>query len=246
MWGSVFDGNGHTAGDAGDLVIPTGSATFKKNIAINDAGTLFTALNSTVRLTALNNTSYNSDGGTLGETGGNAAQLVYALNNLFSASESRHPDGFHQASAFVTQTGWTMDYTGYFNMGGSNIVHPILGNASYLGPATFSAWFSSGAFGDNGKGLHDITGDPQFVDNTRTIETYGSWASLLAAAKEMVTINGIDFNGAAITATTKSVNAALSYIRSGFVPQNAIYLGTGYDGTDIGATGGFSSRTGGH
>lgn len=227
--GSVFDADGFVGSDSGDAVL--GTANFNNNILINKAGTLFTALAAADLMTSTRNTAFQSYGATVGETAGAATQALLTRNNLFVSQL----DGFHQASAMVSQSSWTMDYNGYYNMTGSNIAHPILGGNSYLGPATYAAWFASGAFGDDGKGLHDVTGDPQFADSTRTVRSCGGWASVQAAAREMMTINGLDYTGAATTPTAKSIGTILNCVRDGFRPVNSIYKNAGSAGDFIGA-----------
>jgi hypothetical protein len=75
-------------------------------------------------------------------------------------------------------------------------------------------------------GTHDVTGDPQFLAPTRNIDTWdatlggsGTWSAALARMQ----------------AAPSTIAAALTYIKAGFAPQNAAYIGTAHDGGNIGA-----------
>jgi len=234
---NVFDGDNYYGTDAGDIVLPTGPISLTNNLNINGAGTLVTLFNANAAAIINSNTSYKSYGVTLGETVGAATQVTQLQNNLFATQ----PDGMHQASAAVSQSGFTMDYNGFFGMGSgahqtcANITHPVLSKPSYLCPASPVAYWTAGSFGQTGKGLHDVYANPNFIDPTRTVRTYGGWADVVAGAREMVTMNGFDYTGAAATATTKTVTLAQTYISAGFVPSNVLLKGTGLAGADIGA-----------
>lgn len=230
--GNLLDGDGFIGSDSGDAVTSgSGAFSFNFNLNINKAGTLSSMASAGGKATVNNNTSYQSYGFQIGETSGAATQGVSFVNNLISSQA----DGIHQESAFVSQSGWTVDYTGYYNMTGSNITQPVLGNNSYLAPATYNPYWTSGSFGQNNKGLHDITGNPNFVDATRTVRGYGGWSSVQNVAREMVTINGIDYTGAPTTATAKTVAGILSWVQYGFRPINKIYHNSSSTGGDIGS-----------
>jgi len=124
----------------------------------------------------------------------------------------------------------------------------------------YNWWDTAGQkYGDGTRGLGDINADPQFVDPTRTVRGYGSWASVQAAAREMCSINGFAYDGSAVAPTSKSVSGILAYIREGFTPTNAALATAGEGGTYIGAMAvyahavvngvrrafGFGSRSGG-
>src|SRR4029077_17024528 len=67
---------------------------------------------------------------------------------------------------------------------------------------------------------------------------------VIGIAKAMVTVNGYDFQGNAITPVSWATTAnALSYIRAGFAPTNVALHNAGSDGADIGAVALSSSVT---
>lgn len=229
--GIVFDGDGYIGADAGDcLIVGGGDATIQNSISINKAGTLATLLRSKAKLTAINNTSYDSYHITVGETAGAATQAKDIRNNLFVSQDA----GIIQEGYFQSQTGFTLRNNAYHDMTtAGNIDYG--GNNTYMGAETKATWWTSGAYGDTDKGSGDTYINPQFYDPTRTVLGYGGWTTVQEAAREMVTINGFDYTGAATTPTTKTVELVLTYIREGFTPQNLTTKTIGDGGTFIGA-----------
>lgn len=228
--GVIFDGTGYQPGDSGDCIIPKNSVYITKVIAINKAGTLAPAASSGSRITAVNNTMYNAHGIQVGETTGAATQIVEVSNNLFVSQA----DGVHQSSNFVSQSGFELHHNAYYDMTDSDNID-YGGNNTYLGEATYDDWWESGSYGDSAKGSDDLYINPEFFDPSRTVLGYGGWATVQDMAREMVSINGIAYDGTATTATTKSVPAITAYIREGFTPQNLDLLTAGEGGTYIGA-----------
>lgn len=223
----VYDGSSGLGNVCGDFYLPSVSGKQINNLLVNQPCSMAGLLNATTVLTSNNNTDVGTTntfaGISVGETTGAATQVQQTENNIF-ANQSK---GFIQNPAMVSQSGWTLDYTEYWNMTGSNITHPVFGNNSYLAPATYAAWWSSGSFGQNGKGLHDINVNPQFRNTSGSVLTYGGWATVQVAARELVSINGIDYTGAATTATTKTAATILSYMQFQFTPMNGALKNAG-------------------
>lgn len=228
---NVFDGDANTTGDPGDCFLPDDICTIENNIAINKAGTLITALNLGVQAYVNNNTSHDSYGIALGETFGDATQLRELKNNVFSDQDN----GIHQIAAFVPQSSLIVRTNAYNGMDAGNILHPTNNDRSEFAPESVDTWFSAGSYGDADKGATDISADPKFVDATRTVRGYFGLGTVQLVAREMVTINGTDYQGNEITATTETVDNVLTYIRAGFTPTNKALQGTGDGGVDIGA-----------
>lgn len=304
---NVFDGDGYFSSDAGDILTvqaATGS-NFINNLAINRAGTLVTTMGSSTanNVVVTGNTQHGSYGAAIGETSAGAAHIAMFRNNLTVAQS----DGLHKSSHFVPQSGFTLDYNGWWNLtdvdytwtsrnyaylasdsgdntkvanqttqSGTTTTH-VVGTGSPWGSvvagdfvycatrggtariATVTdantleldrpitglvsgdvvqikhAWFTSGIYGDGTRGLGDLNADPQFVDSTMTVRGYGSWASVQAAAREMMTVNGTAYDGTATTPTTKTVAAINTGVRAAFAPTNPLYATAGYGGTYIGA-----------
>ncbi len=114
-----------------------------------------------------------------------------------------------------------VDYNGSYNIsqGAANADDPLSGKGypllSYTGgPALLGA-----------NDVDDV--DPQFVDTTRTPQT---WAvSKGEAATLEAVMDLLAFDGAG------TMQELLDYIRDGWAPQNTAYQATGYLGVDIGA-----------
>lgn len=228
--GVICDGDGYVESDAGDCMSPARQSIIRNSMTINSAGTLITLGRSGSSADITNNTSHGAFHIAAGETSGSATQLGIVKNNLFVSQGA----GLLQLSAFVTQTGFVLKNNAYWDMtNASNIDYA--GNNTHLGEATYNPWWGSGSYGDADKGSGDVAVNPAFVDSTRTVRGYGSWASVEAVAREMITINGIDYTGAATTATAKTVTAIGDWIRAGFAPTNSMLATAGDGGTYIGA-----------
>lgn len=234
---NVVDGFGGV--NDGDFAIAVGNATVTRNILINNAGVLHPGNEPGLILTVTRNTLNGTAHANVGETAGAATQIARWSSNLVTNQAA----GLLQDAAFVSQSGLNLDYNGAYNLStGTNF--DIGGNNGYLGAASVNPWWTAGSYGDDNKGLHDIYGDPQYVDASRTAITwynsvFGAGGSFANVRAEMVKLNGTDLNGAAATFTPGATTAALvAYIRGGFTPTNSIYDGTGDpdDGSpDIGA-----------
>lgn len=237
--GVICDGDGYVDVDAGDCISPARKSIIRNSMTINSAGTLVTLGTSDASADITNNTSHGAFHIAVGETHGSATQLGTVKNNLFVSQGA----GLLQLSAFVTQTGFVLKNNAYWDMTtASNIDYG--GNNTYLSEATYNPWWGSGSYGDVDKGSGDVAVSPAFVDSTRTVRGYGSWASVEAVAREMITINGIDYTGAATTATTKTVTAIGDWIRAGFAPTNSMLATAGDGGTYIGAVEPVTATTG--
>lgn len=242
---NISDGDNYFSLDTGDVVICSAPVSAKYNLMINGVGVGSIPQTSAATIIFDNNTMFNSWGQALGEASGWATSHVSTRNNIFASQG----EGVHQLSVFVPQSGWTLDYNvGWDNTVAStpnysyasgayvpNVTHPTAGVVSYLGKARYGAWFTSGSYGDDGKGAHDLFVNPGFIDSSRTVRGYGSWADVQTAAREMVSVNGVAYDGSTTTATTKTIDSALAWIRYGFTPTNPALRGTGYGGVDIGA-----------
>ena len=93
---------------------------------------------------------------------------------------------------------------------------------------------ASGTMFSSAPGAHDVDGDPQFVDHTRSIATWdsslggpGTVANALAELAKK--------NDAAGYNTSYNIPALLTYLRGGFAPTAVALQGAGHDGVDIGA-----------
>ena len=245
---NVFDGDGHYGTDEGDCFTTSASTTIDHNIAINRAGVLLTGHETQALNTVTNNTvdgalgtgdgAYNTAYGYLvnaGETSFSATALVTVENNLIT----NLPKGLAQESAFVSQTAFTLDYNDSFNMAVSTNLdypagHPLVGTNSYMGIETYPWWSPTQVFGrDNA--THDLGVNPNYVDNTRTVRGYFGLGSVTLVGQDIVTKNGFDYTGAAISPTTKTVAGALAYIQAGMTPRAASLLHGGTSSTYIGA-----------
>lgn len=227
----IFDGFGFVGSDAGDCYLASGSPVKLYNIlAINRAGSVISVLNTAARLYVWRMTVHgvgcfiNAN-----ENGfGGADNWIRMTSCLFISQ----PTGFTWDS-WSAQTQFACDYNGFYDQTqATNIDHPVLAQNSYLKAAT--TWAASGsAYGDNYRGQHDVYGDPQFVDNTRTLVSWynsiaGSGGSMTAVRDAVIKINGTAADGSDATYDSAySLSAAKAYLREGFRPQNRIYKHTG-------------------
>jgi hypothetical protein len=252
MYGSYGAAIGETTGGAGHI------ARFQNNLAVNqpdgihkqtsfvpqtgftlDHNGYWNMINSDTFTTASSDYAYmasvngNRVGNTTCQTGTDTTHVV-AIGNPFSAVV---------VGDFVIQA----------SKGGARVATVTDANHLVLDQAlpgltsgdvvtvTYNWWSTAGQeYGDGTRGAGDINANPNFVGCSGniancTVRGYGGWASVQSAAREMLTVNGIAYDGSATAATTKTVSGALSYIRTGFTPQNAALRNAGYGGVDIGA-----------
>lgn len=236
---NVVDGNGVPGSDTGDFAISGGSMLVQQNIMFNKAGVLAAGAFAGSRYTIRRNTCSNAGASTsAGETTGDDEQLVEMTSNLFQDDEH----GLHQDTAFVSQSNFTLNNNGFWNMTlASNLDHPTLLQNSYVAQQAFANWWTSGAYGDANKGQNDIYGDPTFVDDTRTAVSwynsiFGSGGSFTNVRAELLKLNGTDASGSDASFTAGvTASAFATYIRAGFRPTNTIYKATGVGGVDVGA-----------
>lgn len=234
--------------DAGDFVLSDGPVLIDRNICINMCGVLFPVLFTTVSVTARRNTCYRAAGSAnAGESTGWANAVLRFTSNLFVSMGN----GIHQDAGFASQQYFICDYNGFYDMTtAGNVDHPTADGGSpvnsYLGAASTAAWWNpSVTYGStNNRGLHDVYGDPQFVDSSRTAvswynSVFGSGGSYANVRAEMLKLNGTAADGSDASFTAGFHTAAyVAYIRAGFTPQNSIYARAGdpADGSpDIGA-----------
>jgi hypothetical protein len=254
--GNVADGCGLVPPtDAGDFVLSDGPVLIKQNIFINQCGVPFSVLFTTCGHTFVRNTVFQCAGSAnAGESVGAANAMLRFTSNLFVSTTN----GVHQDAPFVAQQYFICDYNGFYDQTtAGNVDHPTANGGaavnSYLGAASVAAWWTDAStYGStNNRGLHDIYGDPQFVDSTRTALTwynsiFGSGGTFTTVRNELLKANNTDSTGANATPTAGVTPAAyVTYIRAGFTPQNAIYARAGdpADGApDIGAVD-FSTKT---
>ena len=238
---NIADGGTFAYTDDGDFVLGSGGATLPptitRNLLINKAGTLFTAGFAGSAFICTRNTLNDAGkGATAGETTGAAGQIVRFSSNLIT----NMPGGLVQDSAFIQQTGLNLDYNGCYNNATAGNFD-IGANNGYLGAATYAAWRSGIYKTTDDYGLHDIYGDPGYVDATRTVVSYynsikgsgGSWANVLA---EVIKLNGTALDGTDATFDSNFTIANIkAYLRAGYTPTASIYDGTGDpdDGTTV-------------
>jgi len=232
---NIFSGDGYYETDAGDCFVPRDTALVSRNIIIDSAGVLLSALVESCRAILERNTVVRAFGANIGESAGDSNQVVSATNNLFVSC----PDGFGQEPFFVPQANFELDYNGSYDIGTAGnadypVGHAFAGENSYLGAASVDDWWSDERVFGTGNATHDIVADPQFNEERR-VRGYSSAASVRAMAGQFVTVNGRDSSGSATTPTEYTIGGLLAYIREGFAPGNAAYDGTGEGGVDIGA-----------
>ena len=91
-------------------------------------------------------------------------------------------------------------------------------------------WAGGQTFGvDATHGGSDIYGDPQFVDHARSALTWdtslGGAGTALNLARNLVTVNGLDYIGAAATHNTAYSTANyIAYMRAGATPTNSAFV----------------------
>lgn len=240
--GNLFDADDYFSTDTGEAITSTGTGTIQRNILIGGAGSLYGAVDVDSSVDIYNNTVIGNKTclAATGETVGAATQLLNVKNNLMYYSTIAPAAGsIVQRSAMVPQTGFEIDYNAsYGNPVGTvtyPLGHPYAGNQSYLGPATFAAWWAPAqTFGTN-NATHDLVVDPGFIDSAWTVRAFFGATSVQAVAREAVTINGFDYQGNVTTATIKTPAAILAAGRAAFTPTNAALKTAGEGGTYIGA-----------
>lgn len=235
---NVVDGFGFVGGDAGDYSLPTGPVLLSRILLINRAGSLFSVLNTTCRITVERCTLHGP--GTFANCG-ESASAADTLARITSTLFVGQPAGLTY-DTLTAQAGFRCDYNGFHDQtDAANIDHPGLSQNGYLESGT---WWSAGAFGDDHKGQHDVYGDPAFANGSATAITWydsifgsgGSWANV---RNELLKINGTDASGANATPNAAVSRAALwQYLFDSRRPTNPAYLRAGApdDGRpDIGA-----------
>lgn len=118
------------------------------------------------------------------------------------------------------------DYNGYYDVSGISRYN--------------NTTISGKAVGDDGFGLHDVSGDPLFVGGGSGVTTWdvanGGPGTVTNAWGEMLKMNGFSRVGSPATLDSSyTVSNLLTYIRGQYTPQNPALNGTGYNGEDIGA-----------
>ena len=243
--GFMFDADNYKPIDAGDCFIPYGATVIKNPLCINQAGALISALSTTCRATVYHATCHNAFRATVGETAGDDEQLVELRSCLFASQG----EGLRQLSAFVSQSAAVISHNAYHDMQtATNLSHPIHADRSYMGAETFDEWYTTGSFdGTAGRGIGDVSANPNFVDPTRTVRKWfgerlgvdtsdpAVW-TMDALAAEAVKLNGVDALGDAATPVTDLTPVDChAWVRAGFAPTNAALLNAGHDGVTIGA-----------
>lgn len=93
---------------------------------------------------------------------------------------------------------------------------------------------SSGTMFSTAPGAHDVDGNPQFVDSSRSI---ASWDTSLGGAGTVANALAelAKKNDAAGYNSNYNIPALLTYLRGGFAPTNVALQNAGHDGVTIGA-----------
>lgn len=123
-------------------------------------------------------------------------------------------------------TGANLDYNGKYNVatGAGNTINGSAGQ-SLDGYQNLKITASPGA--------HDVTGDPQFVDKTRNLATWGQITQgadgTVAGALAKIAANP------ALIYSASDGTTLIPWVRAGFTPTNTAYRGTAHDAGDIGA-----------
>lgn len=234
--GSIFDGS---EGDVGTNWFLggafNGTVTFSQNICLGQ-GVMWTfTANSAPTLTFSRNTLYMDNGGT---TTGTPAQYFSPLLLTEQASTLTgtvniydnlmvDPDSSTARDALVdllTDTANQLDICDYnagwgYPLGGSSPAVLYRANGADLA----------------GFGTHDFSADPQFVAKTRRLATWdaanGGPGTEANAIAELLKLNGTGGTHDA----DYTVALLVTWVKAGFVPQNAALQGTGRTGDDIGA-----------
>lgn len=172
------------------------------------------------------------DGGGVNVTTNNA-RFSALKNNLFWKSSA------DAANFKVASAGGTADDADSIFGGGAN--------ADYNGAWNSAAGSALKGYDLDGwtvaPGANDVSGDPDFVDSTRKLSAWdtslGGAGTRANARTEMKKRNEAGFNSA------YSVRAAITYVESGFAPQNIAYRAASDGTSTIGAVEGvFPTTTG--
>jgi hypothetical protein len=241
----IFDGDNYHSSDAGDSITAQGEATISNCIGINKSGPLVVGNGSTGKHTVSHCTvvmpfpeqpAY-GELINVGETTGSATHLTAVKDCIIMDA----PRGIAQRSAFISQTGFALDYNVSYNITGTSLFtypvgHPYAGQTSYLGPEDFNPWWSpSKTFGTD-NATHDMVVDPKLRNKNWTVRGYFGAASIQDVAREVVSINGIDYQGNTTTPTTKSAETIWASAVWAFSPTNGLLRKAGDDGITIGAS----------
>lgn len=222
--GTVFEYAGtHTNGDC--ILVNAGTVAVSRTIsgcivlpngAGDTSGTLFSALgDADVTFTANHNTYFNNVSGTgpaIAETYTGHSGMLASFRSNLSWSDAAN-------EAHIIQDSGTNDaVSGYItNFGYNGIWNPR--SPSYdLAAGTFTNDYTA----------NDVTGDPDFVDETRDL---ASWdASLGGAGTASAAL-------ARIAADPMLIDDCVTWVKAGFVVRNSAFNGTAHDGGVIGAMG---------
>jgi hypothetical protein len=83
-------------------------------------------------------------------------------------------------------------------------------------------------------GANDVNADPQFVDVTRNIKT---WAAMKGSGATVADALALLRADPGLLYDLEDPTTLIPWVRAGFAPTNAVYLGTAHDAGDIGAVG---------
>jgi hypothetical protein len=181
----------------------------------NDSGTLFSALgNENITFSAEHCTYYTGvQGAAVGENyNGHAGMLSSFRGNLaWDEPPGGTPRGWKLADVYPDASPADLissancDYNGGYNLiAGSN-----LKGYDHL-------TFTSGS-----PGAHDVSGDPQFVDPTRKLASWGTTQGADGSVAGALAL---------IAADPTRIANLIAWVKAGFRPQNAVYSGATYPG----------------
>jgi len=223
--GCVFE-HGGTQTDGDCIIIGSSAAspysyTITNNVMLpnsagDNSGTLFSALgNANVTLTVNHNTYFNNaadSGAAIAETyAGHSGMLASFRSNLAWSDTANE-------SQFMQDSGTNDAAAGYVtNCGYNGIWNPRATRYDVLAGTITNDYTAN-----------DVSGDPDFVDETRDL---ASWdASLGGAGTASAAL-------ARIAADPYLIDDCVTWVKAGFVVRNSAYNGTAHDAGVIGAMG---------
>jgi hypothetical protein len=221
--GMVFDMVGTHSGDEGDCILAAGFAgtyNIKNNLFVRNDATAVSLLG------AASGQVFNYEH--------NTAHYHFAVNETVAGYAG-------QVGSFKSNIGWD-DVSGTQMMiqdaNGGGAANDIVAGANLDYNCDFNLAAGSEGHGINipitaAHSVNSITADPQFVDNTRNIETWdtslGGAGTVANAVAELAKLNTPTHNG------SYTVAALLAYYKNGYKVQNSSLEDAGHDSVTIGA-----------
>ncbi len=220
--GNLFDADGYFGSDWGESYVPNDDGPIIQNVVIgNGVNLISTPYSASTKARVKHNTIYDAYSINVGETNSSTEQLIEYTSNLMVSM--RNGIGLKQHSMFASQTNFTLDYNASYNMStASNLDYPAghsyAGQNSYLGATSIAEWWNPAQTFGTDNATHDIIADPRFADPDWTVRGYFGADSVQDVGKEIVTVNGFDYQGNPTTPTTKTAATTLASAAQAFSP----------------------------